>query len=83
MYLKCAHRLANVVIYGNANSVWLGVIDIKTHHVLFTQEWLNFAASGKAGGEVCVRDLFGSGLGFVKQSMSRLESLNFKIYRIA
>nr|WP_314376908.1 hypothetical protein [uncultured Campylobacter sp.] len=50
---------------------------------LFAQERLNFAASGKAGGEVCVRDLFGSGLGFVKQSMSRLESLNFKIYRIA
>ena len=82
MYLKCAHRLANVVIYGGTNGVRLAVIDIKTHHVLFTQEWLNFAASGKAGCEVCVV-IFGSGLGFVKQSLSRLESLNFKIYRIA
>ena len=54
MYLKCAHRLANVVIYGGTNGVRLAVIDIKTHHVLFTQEWLNFAASGKVGGEVCI-----------------------------
>ncbi len=54
----------------------------KTHRVLFAQEWLNFAASGKVGGEVCVV-IFGSGLGFVKRSLSRLESLNFKIYRIA
>ncbi len=55
----------------------------KTHRVLFAQEWLNFAASGKAGGgEVCVV-IFGSGLGFVKRSLSHLESLNFKIYRIA
>ncbi|WP_298099922.1 hypothetical protein [uncultured Campylobacter sp.] len=82
MYLKCAHRLANVVIYGSTNGVRLAVIDIKTHHVLFAQEWLNFAASGKVGGEVCVV-IFGPGLGFVKQSLSRLESLNFKIYRIA
>ena len=34
------------------------------------------------GNEVCVV-IFGSGLGFVKRSLSRLESLNFKIYRIA
>ena len=54
----------------------------KTHRVLFAQEWLNFAASGKVGGEVRVV-IFGSGLGFVKQSLSRLESLNFKIYCIA
>ncbi len=31
----------------------------------------------------CVSWIFGSGLGFVKQSLSCLESLNFKIYRIA
>ena len=54
----------------------------KTHRLLFAQEWLNFVASGKAGGEVCVV-IFGLGLGFAKQSLSRLESLNFKIYRIA
>ena len=31
----------------------------------------------------CVSWIFGSGLGFVKRSLSHLESLNFKIYRIA
>nr|WP_314891452.1 hypothetical protein [uncultured Campylobacter sp.] len=31
----------------------------------------------------CVSWIFGSGLGFVKQSLSCLESLNFKIYCIA
>ena len=43
----------------------------KTHRVLFAQEWLNFVASGKAGGEVRVV-IFGSGLGFAKWSLSRL-----------
>ena len=52
--LNSAHWLANVVIYGGANSVWLEVIGVKTHHVLFVQEWLNFVESGKAGGEVRV-----------------------------
>ena|GEM_PF-5632251 len=80
--LNSMHRLANVVIYGGANGVRLEVIGVKTHHVLFAQEWLNFAASGKVGGEVCVV-IFGPGLGFVKRSLSHLESLNFKIYRIA
>ena len=70
MYLKCAHRLANVVIYGGTNGVRLAVIDIKTHHVLFAQEWLNFAASGKVEGGVRVV-IFGSGVGFAKRGLCR------------
>ena len=53
MYLKGAHRLADVVIYGGTNGVRLEVIGIKLI-VFISQEWLNFAASSKVGVMKCV-----------------------------
>ena len=56
--------------------VRLEVIGVKTHHVLFAQERLNFVASGKVGGEVCVV-IFGSGLGFCEAVSVALREFKF------
>ena len=69
--LNSMHRLANVVIYGGANGVRLEVIGVKlivficARAVKFRSKWQS------RGNEVRVV-IFGSGLGFVKRSLSRL-----------
>ena len=70
-YLKGAHRLADVVIYGGTNGVRLEVIGIKLI-VFICARAVKFRSKWQSRGEVCAVIFLDRVWVFAKRSLSRL-----------